>query len=99
MTENVFAGMFSLLVKNRSVDNKIFLDYKTSELDQLAAQSGNAIVGILHGLECIGNLLATLSHKNKHDMNQIGHFLVLMTNLMDALLMLRSDCEYSIKKP
>lgn len=93
--DNSFTELFSLIKKYRPT-NRIGIDYTLAEMNKMLLHADNAITNILHGLQSVGNLIALASFSNKQDIMQIGYFLSLIGNLMEALNTLRSDCEYEL---
>lgn len=90
---HTFTDLFSLLKKYRATNQNLSLDYNLMEMSKLVSHTDNAITNILHGLQSIGKLVATSSLSDNEDIMQIGYFLMLIGNLMEALYSLRLDCE------
>jgi hypothetical protein len=93
---NAFTELFNLLKKVKSRDESLALDYTHDEISKILSHTDNAVTSLLHGLQSIGNLIALSSLSNKDDITQIGYFLTLIGNLMEALNILRSDCELQL---
>lgn len=93
---NTFTELFHLLKKLNLFNGCFNSDEASSELNSILVHSDNALTGILHGLQAIGNLVATSTLIEKEDVVHLGYFLTLISNLMEALNILRSDCEYQL---
>lgn len=91
---NIFTDLFQAL-KKFNVDGT-HLDYCNNTLHNIMLHTDNATTSLLHGLQAIGKLAAHSSLNNQEDMHHLGYFLTLIANLMEALFVLRSDCEISI---
>lgn len=84
---HTFTELFHLLKQSNLLD---------TDINMILQHSDNAITGILHGLQAIGSLLATSTLVEKDDVVHLGYFLTLIANLMEALNILRSDCEFHL---
>lgn len=93
---NSFTELFHLLKKTKMSDSCLSLDYSTDELTMMLLNADNAISGLLQGLQTIGGFLAFSTLIEKQDAMQFGHFLTLIANLMEALNVLRGECEEQI---
>lgn len=94
----VFTDLFHLIKKCKSTDDNIGLDYTNDEINLMIRHADNAITSILHGLQAMGNLIASASLSDKDDIAHIGYFLTLISNLMEALTILRADCDLQLDK-
>jgi hypothetical protein len=88
---NSFTELFHVLKKINK--NDFTLNYSSIEMNALLMHADNAITSVLHGLQAIGNLLASSTLAEKGDIEHIGYFLTAMGNLMEALNILRKECE------
>lgn len=91
-----FTELFSLIVKSKPTNNGLGLDYPSDEVSRMLLHTDNAITSILHGLQSIGNLVASSSLTDKDDIAHIGYFFTLIANLMEALHVLHADCEFEL---
>jgi hypothetical protein len=91
---HIFTDLFHLLKKFNHED--IHLNYSNSDLNKMILHADNAITGLLHGLQAMGNLVALSTLIDKEEMCHLGNFLTLLANLMEALTILRADCELPI---
>lgn len=90
---NSFTELFGLIKKCKEAHNAIRLDYELTSISQILFHSDNAIIGILHGLQCIGKLVGACQEEDKDAVAHIGYFISLIANLIEALHILRLDCE------
>lgn len=93
---HTFTELFYLLKLSNHLNATNHSEKQDEETSMILRHSDNAITGILHGLQAIGSLIATSTLIEKNDVVQLGHFLTLIANLMDALNILRSDCEFHL---
>ncbi len=88
---NVFTELFHVLKKINTED--FSLDYSSDEMNLMLMYTDNAVTSVLHGLQAIGDLVASSTLAEKGDIEHIGYFLTAMGNLMEALNILRKECE------
>ena len=88
-----FTELFDALknLKKKDWENEFTLELITS--DKLLVLSDSCIVSILHGLQGIGSIMALSNLSNQEDTMQLGYFISLMANLVEALHLLRLDIE------
>lgn len=89
-----FTELFSLL-KGYEEDRLFINNYKPDQLKVMRQHIDNAVEGLLHGLQDIGCILSsTLAQENLKMMKNIGFFISIISNLMEALNSLKLDTEY-----
>ncbi|HZW61293.1 MAG TPA: hypothetical protein VFF04_03640 [Candidatus Babeliales bacterium] len=91
---NSFTELFHILKQPKLSD--VENDFSAGEISLMMVHADNALMGLLHGLQAIGSAVASASFEHKDDIIYIGHFLTLIANLMEALNLLRGDCEYRL---
>ncbi|MBV9575606.1 MAG: hypothetical protein JO149_03180 [Gammaproteobacteria bacterium] len=95
---NTFTALFHLLKKTNVFTECINSKDVFNQLYSILIQSDHAITGILHGLQALGNCIAKSTLVEKDDILHIGFFLNLISNLIEALHILRADCEFHSTK-
>lgn len=61
--------------------------------------SDNGVGDLLRGLQSLGRIIAAIPDKkiSAYDLKNIGLFISSITNLSEALNMLKFDCEHTLK--
>jgi len=94
--DNLFTEFFSVIVKNIYASDMVALDYTFKEHKQIIMQTDKAIIGLLHGLQYVSKIAVSNTLADKAEILHLARFMLLMTNLIEALHVVRSDFEYSI---
>lgn len=92
-TNDSFVELFNLLKKVKEKNSSVSLDYDLPTIGKMLFHVDNAITGILHGLQSIGSFISISSEIGKDDILQIMYFIGIVSNLVEALHVLRLDCE------
>lgn len=101
VTLNNFASPFTELFSflKRYADNGLFIThYKPEELKLMRQHIDNAVEGLLHGLQGIGCILSSLANDHLKMIKNIGFFISIISNLMEALNALKLDTEYVLNE-
>lgn len=88
-----FTELFHLLKEFIVFEKNTSISDVSKRITLLMLHAENTTIGILHGLQAVGALAANSELSNKSDIAHLGHFLTLIANLLEALSILRSDCE------
>ena len=98
--ESPFTELFTILKKHDIQQGKIALAYDSDELQAMHQHIDNATDILLKGLQDIGGVIGFLSLKNQISIKEIGNicfFISAISNLTEALNILRSDAGYVLK--
>lgn len=92
-----FTELFSLL--KRYDENGLFITrYQSDELKLIRQHIDNAVEGLLRGIQDIGCILSMLAQDNLKMIKNIGFFISIIGNLMEALNALKSETDCLIIK-
>lgn len=97
-----FTELFSLLKRYEVLsNNSSILAYATEELKAMHQHAENAVEVLLQGLQDVGQLLSVVIQDKKkvaNALNNIGYLISLISNLTEALNILRLDADLNLKQ-
>lgn len=94
-----FTELFSIMKKYKPTAESIKFNYTSNEIITMKSYADNGIISMLHGLQTISEMIKLLSsHLDTNEINNIGEFFLSISNLIEALHVLRQDCEYELFK-
>jgi hypothetical protein len=96
-----FTELFSLLKRYEVSSVQVpAMAYETEELKAMNQHVENAITFLLQGLQDLGSLMerVAVNRKVRNDVVGIGYFISFISNLTEALNILRSDNEHELKR-
>jgi len=100
--DSSFTELFSLLKRYERLQMGLTeLAYETDEQSIIKQHVHNAIDTLLQGLQDVGQLIGIAGQTKEkviEDLNQIGFFISAISNLTEALNILRSDADYVLKQ-
>ena len=100
--ESPFTELFSLLKRYDSLpDGSPMLAYKSDALKIIHQHIDNAMDVLLHGLQDMGRLLSVATEDKKNvieELHNIGFFISGITNLTEALNILRMDTDHVLSQ-
>ncbi len=100
--ESPFTELFTLLRRYENLsDGNLTLAYSSEELKVMHHHIDNAIDVLLQGLQDLGHLVGVVSQNAKSaidDLSSIGFFISAISNLTEALTILKLDADFVLKQ-
>lgn len=98
--EQPFTELFSLLKRYENLpDGNTTLVYSCDELKTIHHHTDNVINVLLQGLQSLSQMIGFVSpHKVIHELNYLAFFISAISNLTEALNVLRSDADYILSE-
>jgi hypothetical protein len=99
--ESPFTELFSILKTHEVQSNELpILPHSTKKIKIIYQHTENAISLLLQGLQNVGQLIGTRKRStlSNSEVNNIGFFISAISNLTEALNVLRLDADYILKQ-
>lgn len=97
--DSPFTELLSILKRYENVPSGFpELSYNTHELKIIYHHVDNVMDVLLRGMQSLGHLMGVAPDNEIKNINDIGFFISVITNLQEALNNLRSDVDYVLSK-